>query len=204
MRALVYFFLLVAGTVACKQTQERVPSQDVAEEVELPELKKLDFGDDFFLTDQHGASFDSRALRGRVVLLFFGFTTCPDACPTTLSKLSQVYDLLGEAREQLQVVWVSVDPERDTPDRIKAYLEYWQMPVIGLTGTPEEVNRVAAGGYGVYYKRSEEETEAGYLVDHTTLVYLIDPDGDLRYLSQPGDSATIIAGLIQKVLAEGA
>lgn len=192
----------VAVLVGCASEESRRP-QTEAPEVELPELKNLEFGEDFILTDQHGGQFDSRSLRGRVVLLFFGFTTCPDVCPTTLSKLSQAIELLGDDQDEVQVVWVSVDPERDTPEHIKAYLEYWTIPVVGLTGTPEEINEVAAGGYGVFYKKSEEKTEVGYLVDHTTLVYLIDPRGNLRYLSRPEDAPAVIAGLVRQVLAEG-
>ena len=195
--------MMMVLCTSCTVQTDRPESAEVAEtDVELPELKNLDFGDDFVLTDQNNERFDSKSLRGRVALLFFGYTTCPDACPTTLSRLSQVYEMLGDARERIQVVWVTVDPERDTSNRTKAYLEYWQMPVVGLTGTREEIEEVA-GSYGVYHKRSEEETEAGYLVDHTTLVYLIGPDGSLRYLSQPDDEPAVIAGLIRKVLAGG-
>ncbi|MBK35435.1 MAG: hypothetical protein CME26_07890 [Gemmatimonadetes bacterium] len=192
------WILVLVLCAACTAGHEEAAVSETVE-VELPELKKLDFGEDFVLTDQNNAAFDSRSLRGRVVLLFFGFTTCPDACPTTLSRLSLALDMLGEDRDRVRIVWVTVDPERDTPARTKAYLEYWQMPVIGLTGTREEIDDVA-GNYGVYHKRSEEETEAGYLVDHTTLVYLIDPEGSLRYLSQPHDEPAVLAGLIRKVL----
>ena len=187
--------------VSCAEEQKQSEPTDVVA-IELPELKKLDFGGDFVLTDQHGERIHSKNLRGRIIFLFFGYTTCPDACPTTLSKLSQVYELLGDAEERIQVVWVTVDPERDTSDRTKAYLEYWPIPVIGLTGSREEIDAVAAN-YGVYHKRSEEETEAGYLVDHTTLVYLIDGGGKLRYLSQPHDEPEFLVGLVRKILAEG-
>jgi protein SCO1/2 len=174
----------------------------VAEVANLPELKRLEFGRDFVLINQDNISFDTATLRGKVVLLFFGYTTCPDACPMTLSKLARVNALLGAEGERVQTVYVSVDPERDTVKKMKTYLSYYTLPVVGLTGTVEEVASVA-GDFGAYYSRSEEETAAGYLVDHTTMVYMIGPDGTLRYLSHPEDRPEVMAALIRKVLAEG-
>ena len=169
---------------------------------ELPELRKLEFGRDFVLTDQHGASFDTATLRGKLIFLFFGYTTCPDACPMTLSKLARVNALIGNDGKRVQTVFVSVDPERDTVEKMKEYLSYYTLPVVGLTGTVAELASVA-GDFGVYYGKSETETAAGYLVDHTTLVYMIDPGGMLRYLSHPEDLPEVLAGLVLKVLAEG-
>ena len=168
----------------------------------LPELKKVTFGRDFVLTDHNGAMFDTATLRGKTVFLFLGYTTCPDACPMTLSKIASVYALLGNEASRLRTVYVSVDSERDTPEKLKAYLSYYDLPVVGLTGTAEEIKSVA-GDFGVYYSKSEEETAAGYLVDHTTLIYLIDQHAQLRYLSQSQDSPEVLAGLVRKVLAEG-
>jgi protein SCO1 len=179
-----------------------VIEEATADPVELPELRKLEFGRDFVLTDQHGRRFDTASLRGKVIFLFFGYTTCPDACPMTLSKLARVDALLGEKGRRVQTVYVSVDPERDTVEKLKTYLSYYTLPVVGLTGTVEEVKDVA-GDFGVYYGKSDEETAAGYLVDHTTLVYLIDHQGTLRYLSHPEDSPEVLAGLVRKVLTEG-
>jgi len=167
--------------------------------VELPELKDLAFGRDFVLTDQNGDRFDTATLRGKIIFLFFGYTTCPDACPMTLSKLARVYDLLGQEADRVQTVYVSVDPDRDTVETIREYLSYYSHPVVGLTGTFQEIKDVA-GDFGVFYSKSEEETEAGYLVDHTTLVYLIDGKGKLRYLSHPEDEPEVLAALARKVL----
>ena len=120
----------------------------------------------------------------------------------TLSKLARVAALLGQEEDQIQIVYVSVDPERDTVEKLKEYLSYYQLPVIGLTGTAEEIKSVA-GDFGVFYSKSEEETAMGYLVDHTTLIYLVDGKGSLRYLSHPEDSPEVLAGLARKVLGEG-
>jgi protein SCO1/2 len=169
--------------------------------VEIPEPNRYEFGSDFVLTDQDGKPFDTASLRGSAVLLFFGYTHCPDACPTTLSRLNRVYDLLGEEGGDVRTVYVTVDVARDTSRRLKEYLSYYGLPIVGLTGTQEEVD-FAAGEYGAYHKVSDEVSEAGPLFDHTLLVYLIDAEGVLRYLFQPGESPEVMAGVIGKVLKE--
>ncbi|HAA74237.1 TPA: SCO family protein [Candidatus Latescibacteria bacterium] len=192
--------LLFAGCSESGDSTE--PVAIIEEPQELPELKKLEFGRDFVLTDQNGERFDTATLRGKLIFLFFGYTTCPDACPMTLSKIARVDALLGEMGERVQTLYVSIDPERDTVEKVREYLSYYDLPVVGLTGTVEEINDVA-DDFGVYYSKSEEETALGYLVDHTTLVYMIDPNGTLRYLSHPDDSPEVLAALVRKVLAEG-
>jgi protein SCO1/2 len=198
-----WVFIAIAA-IACGQSQDEGGREGASTEVavELPELRRLEFGRDFVLTDQDGKSFDTATLRGKLIFLFFGYTTCPDACPMTLSKLARVNAMLGDEGSRVQTVYVSVDPERDTVEKMKEYLSYYTLPVVGLTGTVEEVGEVA-GDFGVYHSKSEEETAVGYLVDHTTLVYLLDPDGTLRYLSHPEDSPEVLVGLVRKVLGEG-
>ena len=204
VRKLVSLAVFATVLAGCQAGEDVTKEVDVVGQsaMALPELKKLTFGGDFVLTDQNGAMFDTATLRGKIVFLFFGFTTCPDACPMTLSKIASVYALLGNEASSLRTVFVSVDPERDTPEKLKVYLSYYDLPVVGLTGTAEEIKSVA-GDYGVYYSKSEEETAAGYLIDHATLVYLIDQGGKLRYLSHLQDSPEMLAGLVRKVLAEG-
>ena len=113
--------LLFAGCSEPGDSTE--PVAIVEEPQELPELKKLEFGRDFVLTDQNGERFDTVTLRGKLIFLFFGYTTCPDACPMTLSKIARVDALLGEIGERVQTVYVSVDPERDTVEKVREYLE---------------------------------------------------------------------------------
>jgi protein SCO1/2 len=190
--------LIVSALLFCTACEDRSREAGGTGDLEIPELKDYEFGSDFALTDQYGHRFETTALRGKAALLFFGYTFCPDACPMTLSKLTRVYRLLGERANDVQTVYVSVDPERDTPLRLKEYLEYYGLPVIGLTGTAAEVDS-AAGGFGVYYKTSDEKSEAGPLIDHTLLVYLLDSEGKLRYLFQPGESAEVMAGVIRRL-----
>lgn len=116
---------------------------------------------------------------GKVVAMYFGYTFCPDVCPTTLSRLAEARRLLGDAADDVQVLMVSVDPERDTPDVLARYVPAFDESFIGLTGTRQEVAQLATV-YGVYFERSEVDGAAGYLVDHTATVMVIDRDGYLK------------------------
>jgi len=132
------------------------------------------------LTQGNGSNFKLSEKRGEVVLLFFGYTSCPDVCPTTLSEMKRVVAELGADAERVQVVFVTVDPERDTPEKLKEYVSIFNPAFIGLSGSLEALQKVWID-YGVY--REEEElpnSAAGYLVNHTARVYLIDRDGNLR------------------------
>lgn len=135
-------------------------------------------GANFTLTDQDGWPFQLSSLRGRVVLLFFGYTSCPDACPTTLSKLARVYKLLGQHRERVVTLFVSVDPGRDTPRVLKEYLKYFRVNAVGLTGTKEEIDRVV-GFYGARYEIEKSDSATGYHISHSTDLYLIDQKGEV-------------------------
>ena len=126
-------------------------------------------GDVFHLSDQ----------KGHIVLLFFGYTSCPDVCPTTLAELNQVMGKLGDNARQVQVVFVSVDPERDTPEKIQEYVEHFNKDFIGLSGSPADL-QVIWDNYGVFREVVDSESAFGYTVNHTARTYLIDKDGNLR------------------------
>ena len=133
-------------------------------------------GGPFHLIDQNGAAVDERILNGKWTAVFFGYTYCPDVCPTTLATLAQAIERLGPGAKTFQVVFISVDPGRDTPAQLKAYLSSPAFPkgVIGLTGSPAQV-AAAARAYRVYYRKAGDGP--GYSVDHTSIVYLMDPKG---------------------------
>ncbi len=156
-------------------------------------------GGPFQLVDQNGKAVDESILKGKWTAVFFGFTYCPDVCPTTLQGLGAAQQELGSKADKLQVVFISVDPERDTPEQIKTYLtnEVFPKGTIGLTGTPEQVAAVAKA-YRAYFKKNGEGED--YLVDHSTAIYLMNPKGQfetvLRHNSPPAELAQQIAQAI--------
>lgn len=133
----------------------------------------------FELTDMDGQPFQLSDLDDQVVVMFFGYTGCPDVCPVTLTEFLQIRSKLGEAAEDVSFVFVTVDPERDTPERMRKYLTNFDPEIIGLTGERGELEPVWAD-YGVYQAKAEGGSESNYLVDHSSRVYVIDADGNLR------------------------
>jgi protein SCO1/2 len=164
----------------------------------MPDEKLMQIGD-FELVDHDGAPFRLSSLRGRPVLLFFGFTHCPDACPTMMSKLSVAYRLAGEDAGQIPVLFVSVDP-RDTPPVLKEYLSYFAIPARGLTGPKEKIDDVVKT-FAAHYTITPGDSEAGPYVDHTLTLYLLDRDGDVRELFDPTSEPEEIADAMEKELA---
>ena len=132
------------------------------------------------LTRDNGASFKLSGMRGNIVLLFFGYTSCPDVCPTTMAELKQALEALHENdAKQVKVLFVTVDPERDTPERVQQYVNHFNSDFIGLSGTESELADVWKD-YGVFRENVEGASAAGYLVNHTARVTLIDRNGNLR------------------------
>jgi len=131
----------------------------------------------FNLTDQHGDSFQLLDQQGKVVLIFFGYTHCPDVCPITLSEYKRVKAILGDQSENVQFVYITVDPERDTQERMRVYLQNFDPDFIGLTGSRPELELVWQK-YGVYQQRQDTGSAAGYLIDHSARIYAIDKMGN--------------------------
>ena len=158
-------------------------------------------GGDFTLTDQNGKTVDQTILNGKWTLVFFGFTYCPDYCPTTLGVLNAVQERMGDKADDLQIVFISIDPERDTPQMLKDYLSSDGFPdgVIGLTGTPEQVAKAAKAYRAFYQKVGEGE---GYTMNHGLTVYLMGPDGKFRSAVAhdlgPSRTATLIENAMEK------
>jgi len=131
------------------------------------------------LTLGDGSNFKLSEMRGEAVLLFFGYTSCPDVCPTTLSELRKVKSELGEDAARVQVVYITVDPDRDTPEKVQEYVSLFNPSFIGLSGSLEELEPVWQA-YGVFRQIEQTDSDNSYLVTHTARVYLIDPDGNLH------------------------
>lgn len=144
------------------------------------DITGAEFGRSLELTDHNGRHVNLDAFRGKLVVLFFGYTHCPDVCPTTLSDMAQALALMGpENATKVQVLFVSVDPERDTPDILKAYVPYFHKDFLGLYGTSEEVAK-AANEFRVMYRKHVEPGASSYLVDHSAGSYVLDKGGRLR------------------------
>ena len=158
-------------------------------------------GGPFTLTNQDGQAVTEKILEGKWSLVFFGFTYCPDYCPTTLGVLNAVQERMGDKAKDLQIVFISIDPERDTPQMLKDYLSSDGFPddVIGLTGTPEQVAQVAREYRAFYQKVGEGE---GYTMNHGLTVYLMGPDGKFRSAVAhdlgPSRTVTLIENAMEK------
>lgn len=156
-------------------------------------------GGPFQLIDQDGRPANEQLLRGKWTAVFFGYTYCPDFCPTTLNRLQAATELMGKDGRDLQVVMISVDPERDTPAALKSYLEGFSFPggVQGLTGAPEQVD-AAAKAWRVYRRKNGSGDD--YLVDHFTGVYLMDPQGRFNTVFTHGLTPEETARLIRAAM----
>ena len=163
---------------------------------------QTEVGGPFELVNQDGQPVDESILQGKWSVVFFGFTYCPDICPGTLQAVSVAEDELGARAKDLQVVFISVDPERDTPEQLKTYLSLDAFPddVIGLTGTPEQV-AAATKAYYVYYRKNGEGPD--YTVDHSTAAYLMDPQGRFNRVLAYGLPPQEMARLIRTAMQEG-
>jgi protein SCO1/2 len=133
----------------------------------------------FELSDVNGQRFQLSELDGQVVIMFFGYTSCPDVCPVTLTDFLRIRSKLGNQAEKVSFVFVTVDPERDTPERMNKYLTNFDPAIIGLTGERAELESVWSS-YGVYEAKVDGGSEDNYLVDHSSRIYVIDADGNLR------------------------
>jgi len=153
------------------------------------------------LADQGGQLRRLADFRGRVVILFFGYTSCPDICPTALARFAAVREALGEERQRLQVLFVTLDPERDSVARLKDYAVFFHPKLKGLTGTPAEIAAIAHA-YGASYSRQEVKSEGGYVVDHSSFVYLLAPDGRLAASLPHGTTPEDMAAAMRRLLPQ--
>lgn len=170
MRNFIICLLLILGA-ACRST-------DTFRGTEMPETPIADFA----LPDQNGRLFKLSEQRGKVVLFFFGYTFCPDVCPLTLSTWKRVHDALGADTAQVKFVYVTVDPQRDTPEKLKTHLAVFSPEFLGLTGSPEALKEVYAE-FGVYIEKVNiAASAAGYLMNHSTRMFAVDQTGVLRLL----------------------
>lgn len=147
---------------------------------------------DFTLTAHTGEPVSLSDFRGKHVLVYFGYTFCPDVCPTTLARINQTLTLLGDKAKDVQFVMVSVDPERDTPEKLAQYVTAFNPTFLGLTGSEQEIMQ-AATPFGVYFAKQEVEGKSNYLVDHTATTMVMDPAGRMKLIWPPNTSSEFMA-----------
>ena len=185
---------LVAGSglVGCKPNQPQFKSIDIT---------GANYAKGFELTDQLGRTRQLSDFKGKVVVVFFGYTQCPDVCPTSLSELAQAKRLLGADADKLQGVFVTLDAERDTPELLKAYMANFDDDFVALIPTPEQ-REALAKEFKIYYKVVEGKTPTSYTLDHSAGSYLYDAQGRLRLYSRYGAGAQALADDVKILLAE--
>lgn len=165
--------------------------------VQLPQ--GLTLGGPFTLTDQTGREVTERDFAGRFMLIYFGFTYCPDVCPTELGVMASALDLLGADADRITPALITIDPERDTPAQLADYVSRFHPRLIGLTGTPQQIAQ-AARAYRVYYAKVRPPNASDYLMDHSSFTYLVGPDGRVRQLFRPETPPESMAAAIRAQL----
>ena len=185
------------------------PARSPAEIMDLLMWNREPVGGPFELVDHTGKPRTERDFRGKLMLVYFGFTFCPDICPTDLQAIGQTLDKLGAEASSVQPLFITVDPERDTAQHLAEYVPMFHPRLIGLTGSAEAI-RKAADAYKVYYAKVDPPKENGkddggyYTVDHTAYIYLMDRDGNYLGFFPPGTSADRMVEIIRPRLAEPA
>ncbi|MFT4265910.1 MAG: SCO family protein [Xenophilus sp.] len=180
--------------VGCSESQPSFNGVDIT---------GAEYARDFRLKDASGRERTLADFKGKVVVLFFGYAQCPDVCPTTMAEMAEVRRKLGPDGGRLQVLFVTVDPERDTPEVMKAYMEAFDPGFIALIPTPEQLAAMARD-YKVYYKKVEGKTPSSYSMDHSAASYVYDPAGRLRLYARYGAGADAMAADVKALLASAA
>lgn len=182
--------LAVLALTACSPDKPKFNAIDIT---------GADYAKGFNLTDHMGQSRRLSDFKGKVVVLFFGYTQCPDVCPTSMVELAEVKRLLGADGDKLQGVFVTVDPARDTAELLKAYMANFDPTFVAFIPTPEQL-AVVAKDYKIYYKKVDGKTSTSYTVDHSAGSYVYDTQGNLRLYSRYGVGPQVLAQDIQTLL----
>jgi protein SCO1 len=193
---------LAASAAACAATLLAACSKRKPQ-FKAIDLTGADYVRDLRLPDADGHERSLNDFRGKVVVLFFGYTQCPDVCPTTLSEIAQAKQLLGPDGARVQGVFVTLDPERDTPQVLKAYLANFDPTFVALRGTPEQTAAVAKD-FKIFYQKVPGKTPGSYTLDHSAAAYVYDPEGRLRLYTRYGSGPQALASDVKLLLDEAA
>ena len=165
------------------------------------DITGADYARDFQLTDHNGQQRSLKDFAGKVVVVFFGFTQCPDVCPTSMQELAEVKKQLGKDGERLQGIFVTVDPERDQLALLKSYMQNFDPGFLALRPTPEQLPALAKD-YKIYYKKVDGKTPTSYTMDHSAGSYVYDPAGRLRVYHRYGSGTQALAADVKALLSE--
>jgi len=195
-RSKIYIFLiaLILMFAASGCSQQTSTKKFIA-----TDITGVDFGKDFQLTDHTGKQRSLTDFKGKVVVMFFGYTHCPDVCPTTMSDLSQALKLLGRDADKVQVLFVTVDPARDTPALLAQYVPAFNPGFLGLYGDEVATAKVAKD-FRIFYQKHQSKNGKDYEVDHTAGTYVFDPSGNIRLFMSYGEGAASMAQDLKALL----
>jgi len=198
------WLLLASGLLLTRADAGDAAARTAAETMDILMWNREPVGGPFELVDHTGKARTERDFRGKLMLVYFGFTYCPDICPTDLQAIALALDKLGADADSVQPLFVTLDPERDTQEHLAEYVKLFHPRLIGLTGGTEAIRR-AADAYKVYYAKVLLGKDAGdYTVDHTAFIYLMDRDGNYLGFFPPGTSADRMVEIIRPRLVEPA
>lgn len=175
---------------ACSESKPKFASVDIT---------GANYAKDFELTDHNAKVRRLADFRGKVVVVFFGYTQCPDVCPTSMAELAEVKKMLGTQGDKLQGLFVTIDPARDTPEVLKGYMENFDPTFLALYTTPDKLSELAKD-FKIYFKRVDGKTPTSYTMDHSAGSYIYDPQGQLRLFSRYGSGAQVLASDIAQLL----
>jgi protein SCO1/2 len=165
------------------------------------DITGADYARDFALPDADGRMRSIKDFQGKAVVVFFGYTQCPDVCPTTLAEIAEAKKLLGPDGSKVQGVFITVDPERDKPELLKAYMANFGPDFVALRGTPEQTAAVAKD-FKVFYRRADGKTPGSYVMEHTAASYVYDPQGRLRLYVRYGSGADALLADVRQLLKQ--
>jgi len=195
-RALLSCLMAAAGLAACDRLS---PSAGAG--FKAIDITGADYAQGFSLPDADGKTRTLADFKGKLVVVFFGYTQCPDVCPTTMAELAEVKRSLGADGAKVQGVFVTVDPERDTPPLLKAYLANFGPDLVGLRGSLEQTRELARQ-FKVFFAKVPGKTESSYTVDHTAGSYIFDAQGRIRLFTRYGSGAKALSDDLKQLLAE--
>jgi protein SCO1 len=194
-RAVLYWALATLFIVSgCSEPKPQFKAVDIT---------GADYAQDFALQDQFGKTRTMADFKGKAVVVFFGFTQCPDACPTAMAELAEAKKLLGKDGDRLQGIFISIDPERDTAPVLKAYMDNFDPSFLALRGTLEQT-ALTAKKFRIYYQKVDGKTPGSYTMDHSAGSYVLDPQGRIRLFTRYGSGAAALADDIRLLLKEPA